>query len=104
MGHKIDIITQFNFLNPCGNRSTGSGIFCRFDPDLPSVVSHKNVTKVVQYILVQLSSLNNTMSMVSGVSVQVSGAMKIQRAEHRKQMTEDNGQTVSAFCHLLSDT
>ena len=89
-----------------------------------SVMSHKNVTKVVWYILVQLSSLNNTMSMVSGVSVQVSGAMKIQRTEHRKQMTacdelpstnsglepvessrvEDKGQTVSAFCHLLSDT
>ena len=39
-----------------------------------SVMSHKNVTKVVRYILVQLSSLNNTMSMVSGVSVQVSAA------------------------------
>ena len=38
-----------------------------------SVVSHKYVAKVVWYILVQLSSLNNTMSMVSGVSVQVSG-------------------------------
>jgi hypothetical protein len=38
-----------------------------------SVMSHKNVTKVVWYILVQLSSLNNTMTMVSGVSVQVSG-------------------------------
>ena len=37
-----------------------------------SVMSHKNVTKVVWYILVELSSLNNTMSMVSGVSVQVS--------------------------------
>jgi hypothetical protein len=35
-------------------------------------MSYKNVTKVVWYILVQLSSLNNTMSMVSGVSVQVS--------------------------------
>jgi len=34
-----------------------------------SVMSYKNVTKVVWYILVQLSSLNNTMSMVSGVSV-----------------------------------
>jgi hypothetical protein len=67
-------------------------------------MSHKYITKVVQYILVQLNSLNNTMSMVSGVSVQVSGAMKIQRTEHRKQMTEDKGQTVSAFCHLLSDT
>ena len=40
---------------------------------MPSVMSHKNVTKVEWYILVQLSSLNNTMSMVSGVSVQVSG-------------------------------
>jgi ribosomal protein S9 len=35
-------------------------------------MSHRNVTKVVWYILVQLSYLNNTMSMVSGVSVQVS--------------------------------
>ena len=67
-------------------------------------MSHKNVTKAVWYILVQLSSLNNTMSKVSGVSVQVSDAMKIQRTEHRKQMAEDKGQTVSAFCHLLSDT
>jgi hypothetical protein len=33
-----------------------------------SVVPHKNVTKVLWYILVQLSSLNNTMSLVSGVS------------------------------------
>jgi hypothetical protein len=40
---------------------------------IPSVMPHKNVTKDVWYILVQLSSLNNTMSMVSGVSVQVSG-------------------------------
>jgi hypothetical protein len=38
--------------------------------------------------------------MVSGVSVQVSGTMKIHRTEHRKQMTEDKGQTV--FCHLTS--
>jgi hypothetical protein len=36
-------------------------------------VSLKNVTKVVWYILVQSNSLNNTVSMVSGVSVQVSG-------------------------------
>jgi len=48
-----------------------------------SVVFHKYITKVVQYILVQLNSLNNTMSMVSGVSVQVSGAMKIQRTENK---------------------
>jgi hypothetical protein len=59
-------------------------------------MSHKNITKVVWYILVQLSALNNTGSMVSGVSVQVSGAMKIQR-------TEDKGQAVSVFSHLLSD-
>jgi hypothetical protein len=39
---------------------------------LSSVVSHKNVIKVVWYILVQLRSLSNTMSVVSGVSVQVS--------------------------------
>ena len=44
-----------------------------------SVMSHKNVTKVVRYILVQLSSLNNTMSMVSGVSVQVSGFVAFAR-------------------------
>ena len=47
-------------------------------------MSHKNVTKVMWYVLVQKSSLNNTMFMVSllrlksyggqaGVSVQVSG-------------------------------
>jgi hypothetical protein len=35
-------------------------------------MSHKYVTKVVWYILAQLSSLNNTMPMVSGFSVQVS--------------------------------
>jgi len=67
-------------------------------------MSHKYITKVVWYILVQGSALNNTMSMVSGFSVQVSGAMKIQRTEHRKQITEDKGQTVSVFCHLLPDT
>ena len=39
---------------------------------IASVVSQKYITKVVQDILVELSSLNNTMSMVSGVSVQVS--------------------------------
>jgi len=33
-----------------------------------SVMSLKNATKVVRYISVQLSFLNNTMSMVSGVS------------------------------------
>jgi hypothetical protein len=33
------------------------------------VVSHKNVTKVVWYILVQLRSLNNTKSKVSGAQV-----------------------------------
>jgi hypothetical protein len=38
-----------------------------------SVSPHKNVTKVVWYILVQLDSLKNTISLVSGVSVQVSG-------------------------------
>jgi hypothetical protein len=52
---------------------------------------HKNVTKVAWSILVQLSTLSNTMSMVSGVSVQVSGAMKIQR-------TDDKGQSVSVSC------
>jgi hypothetical protein len=39
-------------------------------------MSHKNVTKVVWYILVQLTSLNNAMPMVSGVGVQVSGDSK----------------------------
>jgi hypothetical protein len=37
-------------------------------------VSQKYVTKIVWYILIQLSSLNNSMSMVSGV--QVSGFKK----------------------------
>jgi hypothetical protein len=32
----------------------------------------------------------------------VSGVRKIQRTEHRKQMTEDKERTVSAFCHLTS--
>jgi hypothetical protein len=40
-------------------------------------MSPKIVTNVVWYILVQLSSLNNTLSMLSGVSVQLSGAMKM---------------------------
>ncbi len=40
-------------------------------------MSHNNVTKVVWYILVQLSSLNNTMPMVSGVSVQVSVCSRV---------------------------
>ena len=63
------------------------------------------------------------MTMVSGVPPEAdSGVRKIQRTacdesfdpeltteglsrvEHRKQMTEDKGQTDSAFCHLLSDT
>jgi hypothetical protein len=47
-------------------------------------MSHKNVSKDVWYILVQLSSLNDAMSMVSVVR-------KIQRTEHRKQMTEEKG-------------
>ena len=63
-------------------------------------MSRKNVTEVVWDFLIKLRSLNNTMSMVSGVSVQVSGTMKIHRTEHRKQMTKDKGQTV--FCHLTS--
>jgi hypothetical protein len=48
-------------------------------------MSHKYVTKVVWYILVQLSSLNNTEAMVSGVSVQVSDAMNIQRTDNKGQ-------------------
>jgi hypothetical protein len=50
-----------------------------------SVMSLKNATKVVRYISVQLSFLNNTMSMVSGVS---------------KPMTENR--KPSAFFVLLS--
>jgi hypothetical protein len=34
----------------------------------------------------------------------VSGVRKIQMKEHRKQMTEEKGQTVFVFYHLLSDT
>jgi hypothetical protein len=37
-----------------------------------SVVFHKNVIKIVWYILFQLSSLNNTISLVSGVRFPVS--------------------------------
>jgi hypothetical protein len=51
-------------------------------------MSHKYITKVVQYIFVQLSSLNNTMSMgfplrrkgyggQAGVSVQVSAFLSL---------------------------
>ena len=32
----------------------------------------------------------------------VSGVRKIKRTEHRKQMTDDKGQTVSVFYHLTS--
>jgi hypothetical protein len=55
-------------------------------------MSYKDITKVVLYILVQLSSLNNTMSMVSGVSVQVT--------DDRNQMTENS--LPFFICHLLS--
>jgi hypothetical protein len=34
---------------------------------------HKNVKKVVWYIFIQLGFFNNTMSMVSGVSVLAAG-------------------------------
>jgi hypothetical protein len=51
-------------------------------------MSHKNVTKVVWYVLVQKSSLNNTMFMVSGVSVQVS-AGKFRNCEFRNLGIED---------------
>jgi hypothetical protein len=44
-------------------------------------MSRKNVTKVVWYILVQLSSLNSTMPMVSGV--------RGQRPDVRCQMSEN---------------
>ena len=51
---------------------------CRFQLNVfemaSGVVSHKNVTKVVGCIYVQLGSLNDSMSMVSGVRCQ---------AEHR---------------------
>jgi hypothetical protein len=43
-------------------------------------MSHKNVTKVVGFILVRLSSLNNTMTMVSGD--------RRQRSEDRRQRLE----------------
>jgi hypothetical protein len=49
-------------------------LFNYFRPEFlwVSVVSHKNVTEGVWYILVQLRSLNNTLSMVSGVWCRVS--------------------------------
>ena len=34
--------------------------------------------------------------------IKVSVFRKMQRTEHRKQMTEDKGQAVSVFCHLTS--
>jgi hypothetical protein len=54
---------------------------------MPSVVSHENFTKVVWYILVQLRSLNRSMSMVSGISVQVS-AGKFRNCEFRNSGIE----------------
>jgi hypothetical protein len=41
--------------------------------------------------------------------IEVSGFSKVQKTEHRKQMTEDKGQTIicllsSDLCSLLSDT
>ncbi len=53
----------------------------------PSVMSHKYVTKVVWYILAQLSSINNTMSMVSGVSVQVSVRAALPPRSRRRTRT-----------------
>ena len=73
----------------------------RPEVNVSSVMPHKYVTKVVWYILVQLSSLNITMSKVSGVSVQVSGRYG---AHVEGSRIEDKGQTVPASSHLLSDT
>jgi len=70
-----------------------------------SVMSPQNITKVVWYILVQLSSLSNTMSMVSGVSVQVSGKYRGQPAtSSAESKTKGRLFLFSDFCHLLSDT
>jgi len=69
-----------------------------------SVVSHKNVTKVVCYILVQLSSLDNTITMVSGVSVQVSGRYGGQSTENRGQKTKGRLFLFSVICYLTPDT
>ncbi len=55
------------------------------------VMSHKNVTNIVWYIKIQLSSLNNTMSMVS--------TNRGQRTEYRGQ----NGRFIFHFFHLSSD-
>jgi len=62
-------------------------------------VSHKNDTNVVRYFLVQLSSLINPMSMVSGVSVQVSGDMKIQRT-----VTKGGLFLFPVICYLTPET
>ncbi|MEE9496068.1 MAG: hypothetical protein V3V39_06045, partial [Desulfobacterales bacterium] len=52
-----------------------------------SVMYHKYITKVVWHILAQLSSLNNTMSMVSGVSVQVSVRAALSPRSRRRTRT-----------------
>jgi len=52
-----------------------------------SVMSPKSVTKVAWYSLVLLSSLSNTMSMVSGVSVQVSGRAALPPRSRRRTRT-----------------
>jgi hypothetical protein len=51
---------------------------------------HKNVTKVVWYIFIQLGFFNNTMSMVS--------TNRGQRTEYRGQ----NGRLIFHFFHLSS--
>ena len=58
----ISCVKKFNILTAPRNRDS-----------ISSVMPHKNVTKDRWYILGQSISLNNNMSMVSGVSVQVSG-------------------------------
>jgi hypothetical protein len=65
-----------------------------------SVVSLKNVTKVVWYILVQSNSLNNTVSMVSGVPPEAD-----QVSEDREQRTDDRSEPAdgsSDFSYLNS--
>jgi hypothetical protein len=87
-----------------------------------SVVSDKNVTKVVWYILVPLSFFNNTVSMVSGVSFlrtevrrqpatsshwHARGLSLSKAAESKtdcKKLEEKAFNLNSFLCHLFTDT
>jgi hypothetical protein len=53
------------------------------------------------YVAAKAGVAKSEQPIIIGVRFRVSGVRKIQRTEHRKQMTDDKGQTV--FCLLSSD-